>query len=83
VFKDRGPFVKDQAREALNFQITLLIGYLGCSVLNGIPFIGWIFGVASFALWITGVILSILAALSANKGEAYRYPYSLRLVPTS
>jgi uncharacterized Tic20 family protein len=74
--KDRGRFVRSQALEALNFQITVLIAVVVSAalifVLIGL-FLLPIIGVAAF-------VLMILAAIAANRGEEYRYPLTLRLV---
>lgn len=72
---DKG-YLVDQSKEALNFQITLLIGYVIGIVLSVI-LIG---ALLNFLLWIVCIIFSIIAALAANKGEAYRYPFAIRLV---
>ncbi len=76
VHKERGRFVEEQSKEALNFQITLLIAvivsWLLTFVLIGfvlLPLVG-----------IAGLILMIMAGIAANKGEAYRYPFALRLI---
>jgi len=72
---DKG-FLNDQAKEALNFQITLLIVYVIGTVLTVI-----LIGVfINLAAWIACIILSILAGLKANEGVAYRYPFALRLI---
>lgn len=74
--KDTMPFVTDQAKEALNFNITVaiagLISWLLAFVLIGllllpIVLIGW-------------VVFVVLAAIKANEGQYYRYPFALRLV---
>ncbi len=83
--KEESPFVDDQGKEALNFQITIALGYLVLMVisipLGMIPIIG---GCAIMLLWpalgISGVIFAILACLKANEGIAYRYPVALRLI---
>lgn len=72
---DKG-FLNDQAREALNFQITLLIIYVVGTILTVI-LIG---ALINLVAWLTCIILSILAALKANEGVAYRYPFALRLI---
>lgn len=72
---DKG-FVVDQAKEALNFQITLLIGYVIGVVLTVI-LVG---ALLNMLLWVVCIIFSIIAGLAANKGERYRYPFALRLV---
>ena len=74
--KETSSLVNDQGKEALNFQITILIGYAIC-----IPFVLVLIGIpAMAALFLYHVIFSIVAAIKANEGRAYRYPYTLRLV---
>jgi len=78
VFKGRGPFLEDQAKEALNFQITVVIAYIASGILAGVTL-----GVLFFLPFVVGVValvFSILAAVAVNKGEWYRYPLTLRLV---
>ncbi len=72
---DKG-WLNDQAKEALNFQITVLLGYVVSAVL-AIILIG---GVLGLAIWVANIILCILAAVKANEGVAYRYPFALRLI---
>ena len=76
VKKETSPLVNDQGKEALNFQITILVGYAICVplcfVLIGIP--------AIFALFLYHVVFSIVAAIKSNEGLAYRYPYTFRLI---
>ena len=76
VMKDRGPFVREQSREALNFNITLAIGYVVGAVLTTV-FIG---GLVMFALGVLNIVFPILAAIAVNKGENYRYPFAWRIV---
>ncbi|MFC3687873.1 DUF4870 domain-containing protein [Aquipuribacter hungaricus] len=78
VYKDRSAYLRAQGAEALNFQITMVIGYLVASVLAGISF-GLLFFLP-FAVWVLQIVFGIIAAVAANKHEAYRYPFSLRLV---
>ena len=80
--KDKMPFVADQAKEALNFGITLTIACfvllmltvmsLGIGALVTIPLLG-IIGIAA-------LVLVVIAAIKANEGVAYRYPFAIRLV---
>lgn len=86
--KPEKAFVADQAKEALNFQITVtLIGIaiaLVMMVMAFIPFIGWLIlvllWIVAIALVVAEVVLIIIAALKAKDGIAYRYPFTLRLV---
>ena len=73
VKKDQSPFVEDQAKEALNFQIAVLIAIAVC----GLTCIGI---VLIPVVAIAALVYSVLAAVEANKGVYYRYPYSIRLI---
>lgn len=69
-------FVNEHAKEALNFQITLLIVYVIGMVLT-IILIGPLINLAA---WVAGLILAIMAGMKANEGGSYRYPFALRLI---
>lgn len=80
--KDTMPFAADQAKEALNFNITLAIVALVLAVLSVVTF-----GVAlilviplSAVLGIAWLVLTIMAGLKANEGVTYRYPLTIRLI---
>lgn len=77
VKKDKEPFVDDQGKEALNFQITVVIAYLICGLLLRINGIFFLLG---SLVWLAEMIFAVIAALAANKGRRYRYPYALRLI---
>ena len=72
--KEQSPFVADQAKEALNFQLAALIVALICLVTCVgavlVPVIG-----------IGALIFAIIGGMEANKGVYYRYPYTFRLIP--
>lgn len=74
--KDESKFVADHGREALNFQISILIYGLIAAVLTLI-LVGIVMAVAVYVLVLVG---SILGAVAASKGRYYRYPACLRLV---
>ncbi len=75
--KDESPFVDDQGKEAVNFQITILIGYVIAGALAGVFCIG---GLLWGVVVVTSLIFAILGGVAANKGEVYRYPFALRLI---
>ena len=80
--KDTMPFVADQAREALNFNITVAIVML-ILVLLGVGTFGVGFVVTAPLMLIVGVaalVFVVIAAIKSNEGVAYRYPFALRLV---
>ena len=74
--KEEMSFVEDQAKEVLNFQISmtiyLLISGILCFILIGIPFV--------IGLGIFNVIITIIAGIKANDGKSYLYPINLRLI---
>lgn len=74
--KEESAYITDQAKEALNFQITVLIGYLIASVLAWV-LIGFLLYPI---IWVVNLVLCIMAAVAASKGETYRYPFALRLI---
>ena len=69
-------YVATNAREALNFHITVLIYGLCCIplvfILIGIPLL-IVLGLGAF-------VLAIIATIKASDGQCYRYPLTLRLV---
>jgi uncharacterized Tic20 family protein len=70
---EKSAFVRRQAVEALNFQITLAIASIALVIT--------IIGILLLPIvLIGGVVLMILGGVKANNGEDYRYPVNLRLV---
>jgi len=74
--RDESQFVGDQAKESLNFRITLTIGYLLCVPLM---FVAIGFCLAPI-IWLLDLIFGIIAGIKAYDGESYRYPFAIRLV---
>ena len=74
--RNDAPEIDAAGKESLNFQISMLIydiiaGIL-CLVLIGIPIL--------IGLWILNTVLVIIASVKTSQGEAYRYPFTLRLI---
>ncbi|MGL4339916.1 MAG: DUF4870 domain-containing protein [Rhodoglobus sp.] len=76
IFKDRGAFTNTEAKEALNFQITILGAYVVGAILS-VVFIGFFI---SLAAGIVSLIFSIMAFLQTKDGVPYRYPFAIRLI---
>ncbi len=76
VYKDRYAFVSDQAKEAMNFQISIMIYLIASSILAIllVGVIGWVI------IPILDFIFVIMAAVNASNGTAYRYPITIRLI---
>src|SRR5689334_18650711 len=75
-YKDKSPFVVNHAKEALNFQIALLIASLIGAALS-LAFIGF---VLLPVLLIGGLLLPIGAAIEGGSGREYRYPVTIRFI---
>lgn len=74
--KNDSPFINDQGKEVLNFQITAIIAYfvafLSIFILIGIVLVP--------AVIICYLVFLILGAVKVSKGQAYRFPFALRLL---
>jgi hypothetical protein len=76
VGKDRGDFIHQHTRAALNFHLTLLIGIFACVILSFI-----LIGVfLLIPLEVVAVIFGILAAVAANAGQLYKFPISIEFI---
>ena len=74
--KDSSAYVAQESVEALNFQLTVMLGYVVCVMLTVI-----LIGIVAFPLlYVLNILFSILGAVAASKGTGYRYPFALRLV---
>ncbi len=74
--KDEMPFVDDQGKESLNFQLTMLIALIISAVLVVV-----LIGIAMLViLGIFQIIILIVATIKANEGVRYRYPYAIRFI---
>jgi uncharacterized Tic20 family protein len=74
--KDESEYIGEQAREALNFQVTVIIAHIISWILMFI-LIGFFLMVA---VWVANIVLCIMAAVATSKGEPYQYPFALRLI---
>lgn len=74
--RDQYPLVDDQGKEAINFQISMLIYFIISAVLIlllvGIPLL--------IAIFFFRIIITVVAAVKANGGVRYRYPVSIRFI---
>jgi uncharacterized Tic20 family protein len=76
--KDQYPFVNDQGKESLNFQITVVLSMMVGMVLT-FASCGFLFPLP-LAVVIANIVFCIIATLKANSGVWYRYPVCLRLI---
>jgi uncharacterized Tic20 family protein len=72
--RESDPFIDDQGKEALNFQLTMTIAIFVALVL--------VFVVIGFLLLavlaVFNIVLIVMASVAANEGRAYRYPLTIR-----
>lgn len=74
--KDESAYVREHAKESLNFQITIFILYIGCWVLAFI-LIGFLL---MLVLGLGALALIIIATIKASENKMYRYPINFRLI---
>jgi uncharacterized protein len=74
--KQESPLVEDQAKESLNFQLTVsifgLIFLVFSLILIGIPFL--------IATGLLHIVFTIIATIAVDKGKSYRYPINFRFI---
>ena len=77
------PFVDEQGKEAVNFQLTMLIAFIVLRVLTYHMFDAGMWQLWSL-LWdglaIFDVVMAIMAGVKANDGVHYRYPFAIRFI---
>ncbi len=81
--KDEDAFVADQAREALNFNLSALLYITVGGIITTIlifVLVGFLLIPVLLAAVVGWLVLVIVAAVAANKGEAYRYPLTIRFI---
>jgi hypothetical protein len=74
--REGNPFVDEQGKEAVNFQLSILLYVVVCSFLT-------IIVIGALLMPLVGlfdVIFIIVAAVKANDGVNYRYPLCIRFI---
>jgi uncharacterized Tic20 family protein len=98
VFGRRGPRTLVESKEALNFQISLIVVLVVWIVLSSLVVwavitnflfgfnldayyvLRFVLGIPSVALAVVGILFSVIGGLRVQKGGAYRYPVTVRLI---
>ena len=76
---DEFPFVAEQGRRAVNFQLSMLLYVSVIIIICFVSIIGAFLVPAVFCIYgLVDVIFVLIAAVKANKGQHYRYPLSIR-----
>ncbi len=74
--KDLDPFVNQNGKEALNFQISFLI----YAIVAGLLCLTCIGFLLLPVVAIADIVFAIIAAIKAANGETYRYPLTIRFI---
>lgn len=69
-------YVISQSREALNFQLSLLIILVVVEMFVITTYRMWFF----VFVWTINIIFSVIATSEAVRGENYRYPFIFRVI---
>lgn len=87
LLRRQDPVVEPHAREALNFQLSLIIYFIAgvvVAVIAALTIVGVLLSILIilflFVLVVAEVVFAILASLAASRGELYTYPLNLNLV---
>lgn len=81
--KDSMPFVDDQGKEAVNFGITCFLAVVALGIVGtvlAVILIGFLFYLLIPVVGLFWLVFTVIAAIKANEGVAYRYPFTLRLI---
>jgi uncharacterized Tic20 family protein len=70
--KDRSPFLDEQGKEAINFNLSYTLYAFILSIMG--------LGAISVILYLVGISLIIIAALKAKEGESYKYPFTIKFI---
>jgi len=76
VKRGQSPFVEENAKESLNFQITMILAF----IISGILVVVWIGFILLAILGVVEIVLVIVATIKASENKIYRYPFNLRLI---
>ena len=74
--RDDDPYIDEQGKEAVNFQITMTLAAIVAGLLIIV-----VIGIVLLPIVILAMIVfPIIAAMRAREGEPYRYPFSFRFI---
>jgi uncharacterized protein len=83
VRRDGGPVSSREAKEALNFQLTVALATIALLVIGAVLAVVAIGFAIALVAWLrprVGLAFAIVGAVSANRSGAYRYPFTIRMV---
>jgi len=76
IAKDRGAFIRDHTRRALNFHLTALIAY----VVGGVLLIVVVGIFVLIAVAVLTIVFEIMAAIASNEGRLFTYPIAIDFI---
>ncbi len=76
VYKDRSPYIREQALEAINFQICILIAHVAASLIDALP----ILDNFTLLVWAISAVFATIGAVAALRGDRYRYPFTRHFI---
>jgi uncharacterized Tic20 family protein len=75
------PFIDEQGKEALNFQISVTLYTIVGSILLALPIVtipfAWLFAIG---MVVFGVVYAVVGGIAANQGQHFRYPVTIRFI---
>lgn len=74
--KEKGGFIEENAREALNFNISYLLWTIVASI-SVVVLVGFLLLPIVTIAWI---VFAVIGAIKAADGETYKYPLTLRMI---
>ena len=89
ILKDRSAKVAVEAKEALNWIITVAIAVVVLEIISAVVtatggvgslVLGGLIGFVVFAVVVVNIVFSIIGGIRVNQGGSYRYPFGLRLI---
>lgn len=79
--RNQHPFIDEQGKESLNFQISLTIYAIVGSLLLAATCVGaFLIPFYAIGTLVFGVVYCVIGGLAANKGEHFRYPLTIRFI---
>ena len=76
IWRDKDPYINEMGREAVNFQLSMILYYIISFVLCFI-IIGFLLITAAFIFHFTFIVIG---AMQASRGANYRYPMTIRFI---
>ena len=76
VKRDDSPFIDDQGKEVMNFQLTMMIAFFFSFMLIFVLVGFFLVGI----LCLYEFVMIVVAAIKANEGVQYRYPLTIRFI---